>query len=90
MPLLQDGVRTELEKLKVRPVNIAFGEVVIEEKQLSKEHSQKIAANVQLTAPQATITMQKHIPTSVLQNALSKAGNYTITKQTGECTTTKP
>lgn len=40
-------------------------------------------ANVQLTAPQATITMQKHIPTSVLQNALSKAGNYTITEADG-------
>ena len=37
-------------------------------------------ADVQLTAPQATITMQKHIPTSVLQNALNKAGNYTITE----------
>ena len=40
-------------------------------------------ANVQLTAPQATITMQKHIPVSVLQNALSKAGNYTITEADG-------
>ncbi len=30
-------VRTELEKLKLHPVNIALGEVVIEEKQLSKE-----------------------------------------------------
>jgi cation transport ATPase len=37
-------------------------------------------ANVRLTAPQATITMQKHIPTSVLQNALGKAGPYTITE----------
>jgi cation transport ATPase len=37
-------------------------------------------ANVQLTAPQATITMQKHIPLNVLQNALNKAGNYTITE----------
>ena len=35
-------------------------------------------ANVQLTAPQATITMQKHIPVTVLQSALSKAGNYVI------------
>jgi cation transport ATPase len=40
-------------------------------------------ANVQLTAPQATITMQKHIPVSTLQNALSKAGNYTITEADG-------
>ena len=31
-------------------------------------------ANVKLTAPQATITMQKHIPVTVLQDALSKAG----------------
>jgi copper chaperone CopZ len=40
-------------------------------------------ADVKLTAPQATITMQKHIPTSVLQNALNKAGNYTITEADG-------
>ena len=37
-------------------------------------------AAVQLTAPQATISMQKHIPVSILQNALSGAGNYTITE----------
>jgi copper chaperone CopZ len=37
-------------------------------------------ADVQLQAPQATITMQKHIPTSVLQDAISKAGEkYKIT-----------
>jgi cation transport ATPase len=35
-------------------------------------------ANIQLTAPQATITMQKHVPLNILQIALSKAGNYTI------------
>ncbi|MFN2458502.1 MAG: heavy-metal-associated domain-containing protein, partial [Chitinophagaceae bacterium] len=35
-------------------------------------------ANVQLNAPQATITMQKHIPTSVLQQAISKSGHYII------------
>lgn len=35
-------------------------------------------ANVQLAAPQATIAMQKHIPLNVLQNVLSKAGNYNI------------
>jgi copper chaperone CopZ len=40
-------------------------------------------ANVQLTAPQATITMQKHIPVTALQDALSKAGNYTITEVDG-------
>jgi len=37
-------------------------------------------AAIQLSAPQATITMQKHIPVTTLQNALSKAGNYTITE----------
>ncbi|MEO6731938.1 MAG: MauE/DoxX family redox-associated membrane protein [Ferruginibacter sp.] len=40
-------------------------------------------ANLQLTAPQATITMQKHIPVAVLQDALGKAGNYTITEADG-------
>ena len=40
-------------------------------------------ADVQLTAPQATITMQKHIPVQALQDALSKAGNYTITEADG-------
>lgn len=37
-------------------------------------------ADVQLVSPQATITMQKHIPVNVLQNTLSKAGNYVITE----------
>lgn len=37
-------------------------------------------ADLQLQAPQATITMQKHIPTAVLQTAISKAGEkYKIT-----------
>lgn len=40
-------------------------------------------AEVQLEAPQATITMQKHIPVSLLQDALNKAGNYTITEADG-------
>ena len=40
-------------------------------------------ANIQLTAPQATISMQKHIPVKELQKALSKAGNYTITEADG-------
>ena len=40
-------------------------------------------AHVQLTAPQATITMQKHIPLLQLQNALHKAGNYTISQEGG-------
>ena len=35
-------------------------------------------AHVQLKSPQATITMQKHIPTNVLQNTISKAGSYRI------------
>ncbi len=40
-------------------------------------------ANVQLAAPQATITMQKHIPVATLQSALQKAGNYTIAEADG-------
>ena len=40
-------------------------------------------ADVQLAAPQATITMQKHIPVDTLQSALQKAGNYTITGADG-------
>ena len=35
-------------------------------------------AQVQLAAPQATISMQKHIPLAQLQAALSRAGAYTI------------
>jgi cation transport ATPase len=38
-------------------------------------------ANVQLDSPQATITMQKHVPLAQLQEALSKAGHYTITEE---------
>ena len=37
-------------------------------------------SNVQLQAPHATITMQKHIPIETLQSAIKKAGNYTITE----------
>jgi cation transport ATPase len=40
-------------------------------------------AAVQLSAPQATITMQKHIPVSVLQDALRNVGDYTITESDG-------
>lgn len=40
-------------------------------------------ANVQLAAPQATITMQQHIPVQTLQAALQKAGNYSITEAGG-------
>ena len=35
-------------------------------------------AQVQLKAPQATISMQRHIPAEVLQTALNKAGNFII------------
>lgn len=37
-------------------------------------------ADVQLAEPQATITMQKHIPVSYLQNKLSTAGNFKISE----------
>ncbi len=40
-------------------------------------------AEVQLAAPQATITMQEHIPLKSLQAALSKGGNYTIKETNG-------
>lgn len=39
-----------------------------------------LSADVQLQSPQATITMQKHIPVGILQNAISKDGKYTITE----------
>ena len=35
-------------------------------------------AEIQLQSPQATVTMQKHIPTQVLQNSISRAGPYKI------------
>ena len=37
-------------------------------------------AEVQLSSPQATITMQRHLPISLLQEALHKAGNYRISE----------
>lgn len=37
-----------------------------------------ITAVVTLEPPHAIITMQKHIPTEKLQDALSAAGNYTL------------
>lgn len=40
-------------------------------------------AAVQLNAPQATVTMQKHIGVQDLQKALHSAGNYTITEADG-------
>ncbi len=42
-----------------------------------------LEAQVQLASPQATITMQNHIPVSILQDALKKAGNFTITEADG-------
>lgn len=41
-------------------------------------------AEIQLQTPQATITMLKHIPTTVLQNAISKAGEFVIQDINGE------
>ncbi|MCG2615555.1 cation transporter [Terrimonas sp. NA20] len=41
------------------------------------------SAEVQLTAPQATITMNQHINTGKLQEAVSKAGHYTISEADG-------
>lgn len=46
-----------------------------------------ISAKVTLEPAEATITMEKHIPTEKLQEALSAAGNYTI-KMTGHSMTT--
>ena len=40
-------------------------------------------ANIQLAAPQATITMQKHIPVQMLQDTVKKAGNFLITEADG-------
>lgn len=37
-------------------------------------------AVVQRDAPQATVTMDQHIDTAVLQQALKKAGNYQISE----------
>lgn len=39
-----------------------------------------VLEDVQLDAPQATISAQKHIPLSVLQNAVRRAGNYAISE----------
>lgn len=40
-------------------------------------------ADVQLSSPQATITMQKHITVEQLQERVSKAGKYIITENIG-------
>ena len=42
-----------------------------------------LSADVQLSEPQATINMQRHIDTATLQHALKKAGNFTITAADG-------
>ena len=42
-----------------------------------------LSADVQLQAPQATITMNRHINTTTLQEAVSKAGHYTISDSGG-------
>lgn len=39
-----------------------------------------LSADVQLQPPQAKVIMQKHIPVAALQQAISKAGRYTITE----------
>ena len=39
-----------------------------------------ISAEVQLKGPQAEITMSKHIAVPVLQQAINKAGPYTISE----------
>ncbi|MDB5193678.1 MAG: heavy-metal-associated protein [Segetibacter sp.] len=38
------------------------------------------SADIQLNAPQATLSMHKHVNQTVLQVAINKAGNYTITE----------
>lgn len=40
-------------------------------------------ASITLDPPMATIIMDKHIPTTQLQQALTVAGNYTITMNNG-------
>jgi copper chaperone CopZ len=43
-----------------------------------------IQAEIQLSRPQASITMQKHVPVSTLQNAINKAGNFVIAEMPGD------
>ena len=45
--------------------------------------AQIINAEVQLQSPQASVTMQQHIPVNTLQTALQNAGNFTITEADG-------
>ena len=46
-----------------------------------------LSVNVQLQAPQATITMSRHVSTVALQQAVNKAGHYTITEAENGMTT---
>ena len=42
-----------------------------------------VSADIQLQSPQATLEMHKHISTGSLQQAISKAGHYTIVEADG-------
>lgn len=42
-----------------------------------------LSADIQLQSPQASITMNKHVPTVALQQAVNKAGHYIITEADG-------
>lgn len=42
-----------------------------------------VSADVQLQSPQATLEMSQHISTNSLQQAISKAGDYSITEADG-------
>jgi len=42
-----------------------------------------LSADIQLQSPQASITMNKHVSTVALQQAVNKAGHYTITEADG-------
>ena len=42
-----------------------------------------LSADIQLHSPQATISMNKHIPIVALQQVVSKAGHYTLTEAEG-------
>lgn len=48
------------------------------------------SADVSNENKEAVITMSKHIPLSVLQNAITKAGNYTITEKGNNSMEMKP
>lgn len=48
-----------------------------------------LSAEIQLQSPQAVISMSKHIATAVLQQAIEKAGDFTISDLTSETHFTK-